>query len=206
MAVVGICPHDYTGLFDFTNPTQFAQAEYSSKRAMRFSLIDYIERLTPGVEISAVKNLSIAEEYLADHFPGFPVMPGVLMLEAMTQAGAWLIRASEDFAHSIVVLKGAKNVKYGQFVEPGQTLRVVAEIVSETERETQIKARGTVDGRSTVSARLVLERYNLGDARPQDKVTDELVKREMRHLFRLLCRQQGHGKGAAQKDHSARDS
>jgi len=165
---------------------------------MRFSLIDYIERLTPGVEISAVKNLSMAEEYLADHFPGFPVMPGVLMLEAMTQAGAWLIRASEDFAHSIVVLKEAKNVKYGQFVEPGQTLRVVAEIVAQTERETQLKTRGMVDGRNTVSARLVLERYNLSDARPQESSTDELVKFKMRHFFRLLCRQQERGAEPAQ--------
>ncbi len=156
---------------------------------MRFSLIDYIERLTPGVEISAVKNLSMAEEYLADHFPGFPVMPGVLMLEAMTQAGAWLVRASEDFAHSIVVLKEAKNVKYGQFVEPGQTLRVVAEIVGQTDRETQLKTRGTVGGNNTVSARLVLERYNLSDVRPQDSTTDEMVKRELRSFFRLLCRQ-----------------
>ena len=47
---------------------------------------------------SRVKNLSLAEEYLSDHFPGFPVMPGVLMLEALTQAGAWLVRELEDFA------------------------------------------------------------------------------------------------------------
>lgn len=155
---------------------------------MRFSLIDYIERLTPGSEISAVKNLSMAEEYLADHFPGFPVMPGVLMLEAMTQAAAWLVRVSEDFAHSIVVLKEARNVKYGQFVEPGQTLRVVAEIVSQTDRETQVKARGTVDGANTVSARLLLERYNLSETRPPDVATDELVKQQMRYFYRLLCR------------------
>ena len=114
---------------------------------MRFSLIDRIDELEPGVRIVAVKALSLAEEYLADHFPGFPVMPGVLMLEAMSEAGAWLIRASEDFAHSIVVLKEARAVKYGQFVEPGQTLQVVAEMVGQTERETTLKTRGTVDGR-----------------------------------------------------------
>ena len=57
---------------------------------------------TPVKSLVAVKNLSLAEEYLADHFPGFPVMPGVLMLEALTQAGAWLVRDMEDFAHSVV--------------------------------------------------------------------------------------------------------
>ena len=53
---------------------------------MRFVLIDRITEINPGQSLTAVKNLSLAEEYLADHFPGFPVMPGVLMLEALTQA------------------------------------------------------------------------------------------------------------------------
>jgi len=158
---------------------------------MRFSLIDRIEQLEPGVSITALKALSMAEEYLADHFPGFPVMPGVLMLEAMTQAGAWLVRASEDFAHSMVLLKEARGVKYGQFVEPGQTLRVQAEVVSQTDRETVLKARGTVDGRITVTARLVLERYDLAQTRPEQAKTDVLVKKEMRELFALLYQPNG---------------
>jgi 3-hydroxyacyl-[acyl-carrier-protein] dehydratase len=153
---------------------------------MRFSLIDRIDELEPGVKIVAVKALSMAEEYLADHFPGFPVMPGVLMLEAMTEAGAWLVRASEDFAHSMVVLKEARAVKYGQFVEPGQTLQVVAEIAGQTERETTLKSRGAVDGQSTVGAKLVLERYNLADERPDRAPTDDLVKEQMRAMFALL--------------------
>ena len=158
---------------------------------MRFSLIDRIDELEPGVRILAVKNLSMAEEYLADHFPGFPVMPGVLMLEAMTQTGAWLVRASEDFAHSMVVLKEARAVKYGQFVQPGQTLRVAAEIARQTEQETTLKARGTVDDRPTVGARLVLRRYNLVDEDPDRASTDEAVKKEMRSLFALLWQPNG---------------
>lgn len=160
---------------------------------MRFSLLDRIDELQPGERIAAVKTLSLAEEYLADHFPRFPVMPGVLMLEAMTQAGAWLVRASEDFQHSMVVLKAAKNVKYGQFVVPGQTLHVSAEIVSQTDEETTVKARGTVDGRTTVSGRLVLERYNLADRAPSHAASDEIVRREMRDLFSLLWRPNGEG-------------
>mgnify|MGYP005834018125 CR=1 FL=1 len=158
---------------------------------MRFSLIDRIEYLEPGKRITAIKNLTMAEEYLADHFPQFPVMPGVLMVEAMTQAGAWLVRASEDFAHSMVVLKEVRGVKYGQFVEPGQTLRVVVDIVSQTDRETEVKARGIVDGRTTVNGRLVLARYDLADTHPQQAATDALVRREMRELFGLLYRPAG---------------
>ena len=92
--------------------------------SMRFVLVDRITELQPGQSLVAVKNLSLAEEYLADHFPGFPVMPGVLMLEALTQAGAWLVRDMEDFAHSVVVLKKAKTIKYGSFVEPGRQLQL----------------------------------------------------------------------------------
>ena len=69
---------------------------------MRFVLTDRIVELKSGESLTALKNLSLAEEYLADHFPGFPVMPGVLMLESLTQAGAWLVREMEDFAHSII--------------------------------------------------------------------------------------------------------
>jgi 3-hydroxyacyl-[acyl-carrier-protein] dehydratase len=153
---------------------------------MRFSLIDRIDELEPGTRIVAVKALSMSEEYLADHFPGFPVMPGVLMLEAMTQTGAWLVRATEDFAHSIVVLKEARAVKYGQFVQPGQTLWVTAEIVKHTDRETTLKTRGAVDGSPTVSARLVLERYNLATNGTEGGPTDQTVRQELRDLFALL--------------------
>jgi 3-hydroxyacyl-[acyl-carrier-protein] dehydratase len=169
----------------FSVTVQLVQADYLP---MRFSLIDRIDVLQPGSRITAVKNLSMAEEYLKDHFPGFPVMPGVLMLEAMAQASAWLVRASEDFAHSIVVLKEARGVKYGQFVEPGQTLQVTAEIVSQTDRETVLKAWGEVCGQTTVSGKLTLQRYNLGDTQPHQARSDVVVKREMRELFDLLYR------------------
>lgn len=153
---------------------------------MRFTLIDRILELEPGARIVAQKNLSLAEEYLADHFPGFPVMPGVLMLEALTQASAWLIRASEDFAHSTVLLKEARNVKYANFVEPGNTLTVTCEVIDQDDRHTRLKASGVVDGVQTVSARLVLERYNLAETSPREDVTDKVVCHEMRKLFALL--------------------
>ena len=99
-----------------------------------------------GQSLVAVKNLSLAEEYLADHFPGFPVMPGVLMLEALTQAGAWLVRDMEDFAHSVIVLKKAKMIKYGSFVEPGRQLQIRVDLVSHDDREASFKGEGTIDG------------------------------------------------------------
>ncbi len=153
---------------------------------MRFTLVDRIVELSPGERITAEKNLSLAEEYLADHFPGFPVIPGVLMLEAMTQASAWLIRATEDFAHSTVLLKEARNVRFANFLQPGQKLTVTAEIQDQDERCTRLKAMGTVDGNATVSARLVMERYNLAQERPDRQIADDVVKLKMRELFSLL--------------------
>jgi 3-hydroxyacyl-[acyl-carrier-protein] dehydratase len=153
---------------------------------MRFSLIDRIVDFQPGTRITATKSLTMSEEYLGDHFPNFPVMPGVLMLEAMTQASAWLIRLSEDFAHSLVTLKQAGNVKYSQFVEPGQTLTVTAEILSQSDEETKLKAQGAVQGRTIVSARLVLWRRNLADVDPERAVVDESIVKDMRQTWRIL--------------------
>jgi 3-hydroxyacyl-[acyl-carrier-protein] dehydratase len=153
---------------------------------MRFTLIDRITELQPNESITAVKALTMAEEYLADHFPLFPVMPGVLMLEAMYEASAWLVRASEDFAHSIVVLQEARAVSYKEFVAPGQLLTVSAEIVKQDEQSTRLKTRGTVDGRDAVGGRLTLQRYNLADRVPGRGATDGVVISELRRVFDLL--------------------
>jgi 3-hydroxyacyl-[acyl-carrier-protein] dehydratase len=185
-AVVDKSPNSYTVLFEFLAQLKFAQADYSSKGPMRFQLIDRIIELEPGARITAVKTLTMTEEYLADHFPHFPVMPGVLMLEALTEAGAWLVRISEDFAHSIVVLKQANNVKYAHFVEPGQTLTVTAEIIKTGVNEVKLKASGMVGGRVNLSARLTLATYNLADTNPGYEETDAATRRDLRNQYALL--------------------
>ena len=91
---------------------------------MRFNLIDRIVEVRPGESLRAVKNLTLGEEYLADHFPTFPVMPGVLMLETLVEAAAWLLRLTDDFRHSVIVLREVKNVKYGTFMEPGRQMAI----------------------------------------------------------------------------------
>jgi 3-hydroxyacyl-[acyl-carrier-protein] dehydratase len=155
---------------------------------MRFTLVDRIVLLEPGAKITTVKTLSLAEEYLADHFPRFPVMPGVLMLEAMTQAGAWLIRVTDDFAHSIITLKQAQNLRFRNFVVPGQVLTVEARIVEHAERETQLEVQAMLADSPAVSGRLILERRNLADERPQLAATDEYIKRNLKGLYSVLDR------------------
>src|SRR5207249_10890700 len=126
---------------------------------MRFNLVDEIRQLEPGRKIQAVKNLTLGEEYLADHFPGFPVMPGVLMLQALVEAGAWLLRITEDYRHSMIVLREAKNVKYGHFMEPGREMAIRVELVEQDEAQATFKGKGEVEGTATVNAKLTLARY-----------------------------------------------
>ncbi len=154
---------------------------------MNFTLIDKIVELKPGKSITAIKNLSLAEEYLQDHFPLFPVMPGVLMLEAMYQAGAWLIRESEDYANSIILLKEARNVKYAKLVEPGQTLKVKMTIQKEEGSLTTLKGVGTVDGESAVSGKIILEKFTLADRVPERTPMDDYARRRLKEIHRLLC-------------------
>jgi len=153
---------------------------------MRFVQIDRIVDLQEGASITAVKVLSLAEDYLKDHFPRFPVMPGVLMLEAMFQTCAWLVRKSDDFAKPTVFLKEARNVKYANFVQPGQKLVLTANILKQDEHFTTLKAQGIVDNKVAVSARLVLQRTLLGDENQLRAVSDDYIRLEMRRIFKLL--------------------
>lgn len=155
---------------------------------MHFSLIDKVTHIEPGVRIRATKALSIAEEYLRDHFPLFPVMPGVLMLEAMYEASAWLVRYSENFQHSAVLLAEARNIKYADFVQPGKLLEVTAEVLKQDDRTTTLKASGEVDGIIAVSGRLILERFQLSNRWNTGEAVDDLVRSRLRQKFQTIYR------------------
>jgi 3-hydroxyacyl-[acyl-carrier-protein] dehydratase len=153
---------------------------------MRFLLVDRILELTPHQSITAIKNLSLAEEYLADHFPGFPVMPGVLMLETLVQAGGWLIRQSEDFAPSTILLKEARALKFNSFVSPGKTLTVNLSVKKHEGSRWDLQGAGTIDGESAVSARLTLDAFNLAERNPDLAGSDELRRQTARELMGQL--------------------
>jgi 3-hydroxyacyl-[acyl-carrier-protein] dehydratase len=154
---------------------------------VKFILIDKLVRVEPGKAASAVKQLSLAEEYLADHFPTFPVLPGVLMLEAMIQTCAWLVRVTQDFSRSMVVLSEARNVSYGSFVAPGDKMEVACEALKVEDAASSFKAQCTVDGQSTAKARLVLAHYNLADRYPGWQEQDRKLVDHLRGQFRLLA-------------------
>ena len=156
---------------------------------MKFNLVDRIEHLS-GERIVAVKYVSLAEEYLADHFPTFPVLPGVMMLEALTQAAAWVLHHRTDFRCSMAVLKEARNVKYGRFVAPGGALRVEVELNKTTDAGASFKAGGTVDDGTgaavAVQARIELAYFNLGDKQPGLAELDRQLVEHHRRRWAVL--------------------
>jgi len=153
---------------------------------LKFNLIDRIEQISDE-RIVAVKYVSLAEEYLADHFPTFPVLPGVMMLEALTQAAGWLLHRRSGFSKSFAVLKEAKNVKYGNFVAPGNYLRVEVEYLKQTDAGATFKAGGMVNGSVAVAARIELAYFNLGDKQPQLAELDARLIEHHRRRWALIA-------------------
>ncbi len=152
---------------------------------MKFVLIDRISEFETGKRIVAHKALSLAEEYLGDHFPAFPVLPGVLQLEAMVQASAWIVREALDFAPSLVLLKEARNVTYKSFLAPGQVLTIESICKELNAEQSVFVAGGTVDGREIVKGKLTLRHLNLADGNPHLAEVDEKIRTHLRALFDL---------------------
>lgn len=154
---------------------------------MRFNLVDRIVEWEPGKSLKAVKALTMGEEYLRDHFPTFPVMPGVLMLQSTVEAASWLWRISSGFQHSIIALREVRSVKYGTFMEPGRRMEIAVEWKkTEGPLATFVGKCNVEGGAQTVSAQVVLEAYNAADRSPVGSYVDEKLAAHWRERFSWL--------------------
>lgn len=153
---------------------------------VKFVLVDQLIAFEPGQSITMAKNLSMAEEYLADHFPGFPVLPGVLMLESAIQTAAWLVRQQNQYSHSLIVLKEARGVRYGTFVSPGNTLVMKADAVEIAANRSDFKIKGTVNGQTAITARIELVHLNLKDTNPEMAGADTAVIAAMKDRWSTI--------------------
>lgn len=120
---------------------------------MRFLLVDRILELTPGTSIVAERTVPVNEELFQDHFPGFPVMPGVLLTEMMAQAAGKCLDA-QRLPRGKPMLTKILSATFRSWVKPGDTTLLYAAIVSNEARYATAECRLEVDGRVAAQARL----------------------------------------------------
>ena len=118
-----------------------------------FLLVDRVLELVPKQRIVAIKNVTINEEYFLGHFPGQPVMPGVLIVEAMAQAGGILML--HDIAPAerrLVYFTGIERARFRRPVVPGDQVRLEVEVLRLREAHVKISGRALVEGKLAAEA------------------------------------------------------
>ena len=120
-----------------------------------FLLVDRIEEVEPGVRAVGTKNVTQNEPFFEGHFPDYPVMPGVLIVEAMAQVGAVGVMALEEFRGKLALFAGIDGVRFRRQVIPGDTLRMEVELTRLKDRAGRGKGAVTVGGERVCEAELM---------------------------------------------------
>ena len=123
-----------------------------------FLLIDRIVEFEPAKRLVAIKNVTINEPFFQGHFPGYPIMPGVLVVEALAQAGGVIMMAGMPDRHEkLVVFTGIEKAKFRRPVLPGDQLRLEIEVLAFRSRRGQVQGRALVDGKLACEATLTCQ-------------------------------------------------
>ncbi|HXV76145.1 MAG TPA: 3-hydroxyacyl-ACP dehydratase FabZ [Candidatus Polarisedimenticolaceae bacterium] len=121
-----------------------------------FLLVDRVIELRPRQRITAYKNVSINEPFFQGHFPGAPIMPGVLIIEAMAQAGAVLfLHEMKDRDSKTVYFTGIDRARFRRTVVPGDRLRLTVDVIKLRSKTCKMKGRAEVDGELVAEAELL---------------------------------------------------
>lgn len=120
-----------------------------------FLLVDRIIELVPQKRAVGIKNVSVNEPFFQGHYPGNPVMPGVLLVEAMAQIGGLAMLAAEDMKGKVPYFTGIDSVRFRKPVVPGDQVRIVAEIVKSRRTIAKCEAKAYVETELVVEAELM---------------------------------------------------
>jgi len=121
-----------------------------------FVLVDRVLEMEAGRRIVAIKNVSINEPFFAGHFPGAPVMPGVLIVESMAQAGAvLLLHDMPDRERKLVYFTGIDGARFRRAVIPGDQLRVTMDVLQLRSKACRMKGIAEVDGQVVAEAEVL---------------------------------------------------
>jgi len=121
---------------------------------MRWFLIDRVVELRKGKLAKTIKNVTLGEDHLHDHFPGFPIMPHSLIIESMAQTGGILAGSTTDFKEKVVLAK-IERAKFYDLALPGDQLLLEAEMVEEREEGCKVSGKVTVNGKLIAEIRLM---------------------------------------------------
>jgi 3-hydroxyacyl-[acyl-carrier-protein] dehydratase len=138
---------------------------------VRWYWIDRFVEFVPGSRAKSIKNVTLAEEHLHDHFPGFPVMPGSLILEGMAQTGGILLGQTSDF-NEIVILAKVPKITFHSWACPGDTLTYTAKILDVRPEGGVVECTAHVGERLVADAEIVfahLDRSTAGDSAAIDQ-------------------------------------
>lgn len=149
---------------------------------MRFLLVDKVEEVIPGESIRGVKNVTLSEDFLADHFPDRPVFPGTLIVEALAQLGGFLAEAtcnSGDGEVRRAVLGQVDKARFHRLCVPGDQIELRCRLVSRLEGAVELEGEAQVKGQKAAQAMLMFRLL---------RVDSEQVHAHRRDLYRLWTR------------------
>lgn len=119
-------------------------------------LVDRIDELKPGEKVVGIKNVTINEEFFQGHYPGHPIMPGVLIIEAMAQVSGFLMKSTiENPEDKLPYFAGIDRAKFRQPVKPGDQLKIEGEVIRLRNRVAKIAAKAYVEDKLAAEAELL---------------------------------------------------
>ena len=153
---------------------------------MRYFLIDKVTEIEVGVRAVGVKNVTLTDQVLHDHFPDFPTMPGALILEAASQLAGFLLEMTFDTGEGVVpraLLMQVKNARFYEMTGPGDQLVITVTLVSKLARAANVDVRVEVEGKRVATGKLTFV---------MKEIDSERIHDQRRYVYKLWTRNLEH--------------